>query len=262
MMRGSPVNARSSARLLAGETQLGLWLSIGEPGDGGGAVACSASTGCCSTASMPPIEIASDAAAVAGGGRRARPKRDRRAPGLERQGADQEDVLDMGAQTLLVPFVETPEEAAAAVAATRYPPKGLRGVAGATRASRYGLTSDYFAVSDDEIAVLVQIETTNALARLEEIAAVPGVDGVFIGPSDLSASMGFLGRAGAPEVQAVLEDAARRIVATGKAPGILATNAADAVRYRHWGYRFIAGAVDLGLLVKAAQGVLKDLADG
>lgn len=167
--------------------------------------------------------------------------------------------LDMGAQTLLVPFVETPEEAEAAVAATRYPPNGIRGVAGGTRASRFGLTSDYFQIADAEIAVLVQIETAGALSRLEEIAAVPGVDGVFIGPSDLSASMGFLGRTSAPEVQAALEEAAYRIAATGKAPGILATNAIDAVRYCDWGYRFIAGAVDLGLLLKGAQGVLAQM---
>lgn len=249
---------RFKARLQAGETQWGLWSSLASP-VAAEALSLTGFDWMLFDTEHSPVEIAGlqpilQAAATGTAAAVARPAWNDKVL-IKR-------VLDMGAQTLLVPFVETPEEAAAAVAATRYPPKGLRGVAGATRASRYGLTSDYFAVSDDEIAVLVQIETTNALTRLEEIAAVPGVDGVFIGPSDLSASMGFLGRAGAPEVQAVLEDAARRIVATGKAPGILATNAADAVRYRHWGYRFIAGAVDLGLLVKAAQGVLKDMADG
>ncbi len=167
--------------------------------------------------------------------------------------------LDMGAQTLLIPFVETPEEAAAAVAATRYPPGGVRGVAGGTRASRFGLTPDYFQVADQEICVLVQLETTTALSRLEEIAAVPGVDGIFIGPSDLSASMGHLCRPAAPEVREILEETATRIRATGKAAGILATNAADARRYLQWGYGFVAGAVDLGLLLKAAQGVLADM---
>ncbi|MBA4491638.1 HpcH/HpaI aldolase/citrate lyase family protein [Paracoccus sp. S1E-3] len=170
--------------------------------------------------------------------------------------------LDMGAQTLLIPFVETPEEAAAAVAATRYPPHGIRGVAGGTRASRFGLTSDYFEVANDQIAVLVQIETSSALERLEEIAAVPGVDGVFIGPSDLAASMGHLGRTGADEVQAMLRDTAARLGALGKAPGILATNATDARRYRDWGYQFVAGAVDLGLLLKGAQGVLAEMRAG
>ncbi len=167
--------------------------------------------------------------------------------------------LDMGAQTLLIPFVETPDEAAAAVAATRYPPHGVRGVAGGTRASRFGLTPDYFQVADDEIAVLVQIESVNALARLEEIAAVPGVDGVFIGPSDLAASMGLLGRPSADAVQKELKQAATRIRAVGKPAGILATSAADARRYRAWGYQFVAGAVDLGLLLKAAQSVLTEM---
>ncbi|QRG07021.1 HpcH/HpaI aldolase/citrate lyase family protein [Xanthobacter dioxanivorans] len=162
-------------------------------------------------------------------------------------------VLDMGAQTLLVPFVQTPEEARAAVAATRYPPEGVRGVAGLTRASRFGLTTDYFRVANREVCVLVQIETGAALARLEEIAAVEGVDGVFLGPSDLAASLGHLGQPGHADVQAALEDAARRILAAGKAPGILATAAVDARRYLGWGYRFVAAGVDLALLLKGAQ---------
>jgi 4-hydroxy-2-oxoheptanedioate aldolase len=168
-------------------------------------------------------------------------------------------VLDIGAQTVLVPFVETPEEAAAAVAATRYPPEGVRGVAGATRASRYGLASDYFAIANREICVLVQIETESAMAQVEDIAAVEGVDGVFIGPSDLAASLGHLGNPGHADVQAVLKDAAKRIAATGKAPGILATNAADARRYFDWGYRFVSLAVDTGVLVKQAQTILNDV---
>lgn len=168
-------------------------------------------------------------------------------------------VLDIGAQTVLVPFVETPEEAAAAVAATRYPPEGVRGVAGATRASRYGLASDYFAIANREICVLVQIETESAMAQVEDIAAVEGVDGVFIGPSDLAASLGHLGNPGHADVQAVLESAAKRIAATGKALGILATNAADARRYFDWGYRFVSLAVDTGVLVKQAQTILNDV---
>ncbi|MFG1345200.1 HpcH/HpaI aldolase/citrate lyase family protein [Xanthobacter autotrophicus DSM 431] len=169
-------------------------------------------------------------------------------------------LLDMGAQTLLVPFVQTPEEARAAVAATRYPPEGVRGVAGLTRASRFGLATDYFRVANREMCVLVQIETGAALARLEEIAAVEGVDGVFLGPSDLAASLGHLGQPGHPEVQAALEDAARRILATGKAPGILATTAVDARRYLGWGYRFVATGVDLSLLLKSAQRLLEEVA--
>ena len=151
------------------------------------------------------------------------------------------------------------EEAAAAVLASRYPPHGVRGVAGAPRASRYGQTEDYFAVANREICVLVQVETGEALGRLEEIAAVDGVDGVFIGPSDLAASMGHLGRPGHPEVQAALKDAAARIAATGKAPGILATNAADARRYVDWGYRFVAAGVDIGVLMAGAKAMLAEV---
>ncbi|AFK56441.1 HpcH/HpaI aldolase family protein [Tistrella mobilis] len=171
-------------------------------------------------------------------------------------------LLDIGAQTLLVPFVQSAEEAAAAVLASRYPPHGVRGVAGATRASRYGQTEDYFAVANQEICVLVQVETGEALDRLEEIAAVDGVDGVFIGPSDLAASMGHLGRPGHPEVQAALKDAAARIAATGKAPGILATNAADARRYVDWGYRFVAAGVDVGVLMAGAKAMLAEVRGG
>lgn len=163
--------------------------------------------------------------------------------------------LDMGAQTLLVPFVQTADEAAAAVAACLYPPHGLRGVAGGTRASRYGQTADYFRIANAEICLLVQIETGEALERLEEIASVPGVDGVFIGPSDLAASMGHLGNPAHPEVQAALQDAIARLQKLGKPGGILATNPADARRYLSWGYAFVAGSVDLGLLVAAARSV-------
>ena len=167
--------------------------------------------------------------------------------------------LDIGAQTVLIPFVQTPEEAAAAVEATRYPPAGIRGVSGASRAGRFGLTSDYFSVANDEICVLVQVETREALDRIEAIAAVEGVDGIFIGPSDLAASLGHLGKPGHPEVQEALRQAAQRIAATGKAPGILATNSVDACRYIDWGYRFVAGAVDLGVLLNGAKGLLADM---
>ncbi len=165
-------------------------------------------------------------------------------------------VLDIGAQTVLIPFVQSAEEAAAAVSATRYPPHGIRGVAGATRASRFGLTTDYFSVANNEVCVLLQIETAASLEQIEAIAGVDGVDGLFIGPSDLAASMGHLGQPGHAEVQDALCSAAKRITRTGKAPGILATQSVDAVRYIDWGYRFVAGAVDLGLLLNGAKATL------
>lgn len=167
--------------------------------------------------------------------------------------------LDIGAQTILVPFVQTAQEAAAAVAATRYPPHGIRGVAGSTRASRFGLATDYFEQANQQIAVLVQIETVEALANLEEIAAIPGVDGIFIGPSDLAASFGHLGNPGHKDVQAALQDAVKRLRALNKPAGILATNSADARRYRSWGYAFVSAAVDLGLLMRGAADVLKEI---
>lgn len=236
-------------RLLAGEVQHGLWLSLASP-ISTEALSLLGYDWLLFDTEHAPVDAAGvqpllQAAAVGTAAALVRPAWNDKVL-IKR-------MLDMGAQTLLIPFVETPEEAAAAVAATRYPPHGIRGVAGGTRASRFGLTSDYFQVADQEICVLVQLETIAALARIEEIAAVPGVDGIFIGPSDLSASMGFLGRPGAPEVQAALQDAAARISAAGRAPGILATTAADAQRYLGWGYRFVAGAVDLGLLLGAAR---------
>ena len=107
-------------------------------------------------------------------------------------------LLDVGVQTLLVPFVQSADEAARAVAATRYPPRGIRGVASVHRANRYGRVPEYFARADDEICVLVQLETRAAVDALEEIAAVEGVDALFIGPSDLAASLGYLGTTRTP----------------------------------------------------------------
>src|SRR5262245_1499067 len=120
-------------------------------------------------------------------------------------------LLDVGVQNFLVPYVQTPEEARAAVAATRYPPKGVRGVAVTHRANQYGRVKDYFKRANDEICVILQIETRLALQNLEAIAAIDGVDGLFIGPSDLAAALGHLGESGHPEVRAAIEDALKRI---------------------------------------------------
>ena len=168
-------------------------------------------------------------------------------------------VLDIGAQTVLVPFVQSPEEAAEAVRACLYPPAGIRGVAGATRASAYGREKNYLTSANNEICLLVQVETGEALARLADIAAVDGVDGVFIGPSDLSASMGHLGNPGHPQVQDAIKAAAQTILKAGKAPGILATTAADARRYLDWGFLFVACSVDSVLLVKACDSLLAEV---
>lgn len=161
--------------------------------------------------------------------------------------------LDIGAETVLLPYVQNAEEATRAVEATRYPPAGIRGVTGSGRASRFGRVTDYLKKADEEVCVLVQVETREALDRLDEIAAVPGVDGVFIGPSDLSASFGHIGNPAHPEVQKAIEDAGRRIRAAGKGAGILTGNEEEARRYIGWGYNFVAVGTDLVLLARASD---------
>jgi 4-hydroxy-2-oxoheptanedioate aldolase len=166
-------------------------------------------------------------------------------------------ILDIGVQSLLIPFVENAEEARRAVAATRYPPAGIRGTAGSSRASRYGRVTDYLKRANEEICVLVQVETRRALEQLEAIAAVEGIDGVFIGPSDLAASMGHVGNMQHAEPQKAYEDAARRLRQAGKPAGILTPNEEEARRYISWGYTFVAVGADVGLLARGADALAK-----
>ncbi len=161
--------------------------------------------------------------------------------------------LDIGAQSLLVPYVQNAEEAQRAVDQTRYPPAGIRGVAASTRAGAYGRIKDYLKTADSEICLIAQVETPSAMGELEKIAEVDGVDGVFIGPSDLGAAMGHIGQAGHPEVQAALKDAVDRLKAVGKPAGILTVNPEEAERYVDWGYTFVAVGIDLLLLSKTAD---------
>ena len=166
-------------------------------------------------------------------------------------------ILDIGAQSILIPYVQTPDEARRAVAAVRYPPRGMRGVAGAARASRYGRITDYLKKADDEICLLVQVETRSAIEQIEAIASVEGIDGVFIGPADLSASLGHLGNAQHPDAQKAIQDAARRLNAVGKAAGILTGVEAEARRYIEWGYNFVAVGTDTVLLARTADTLAK-----
>jgi len=166
-------------------------------------------------------------------------------------------ILDIGAQSILLPYVQNAEEARRAVAAVRYPPRGLRGVAAGSRASRYGRVTDYLRKADDEICLLVQVETRAALDQLEAIAGVEGVDGVFVGPSDLAASLGHIGNPQHPDAQAAIQDAAKRLEAAGKAAGILTTAKAEARRYIEWGYTFVAVGTDTGLLARHADALAK-----
>src|SRR5262245_33264710 len=162
-------------------------------------------------------------------------------------------LLDVGVQNLLVPYVETVEQARAAVAAVRYPPQGVRGVAVVHRANRFGRVKDYFSRANEEMCLLLQVETRDALRNLDAIAAVEGVDGLFIGPSDLAAALGHLGDPGHPEVRAAIEDALKRIRKAGKAPGILAPIEAEA---RHWlsvGCVVLAVGTDVGLLARQSE---------
>jgi 4-hydroxy-2-oxoheptanedioate aldolase len=169
-------------------------------------------------------------------------------------------ILDLGAQTILVPYVQSAAEAARAVAAVRYAPAGMRGVAGATRASRFGLVRDYVARADAEICLLVQAETAEALARIEEIAAVEGVDGVFIGPADLAASMGFPGEPAHPQVQAATLDAIRRLAARRVPAGILTFDAGFLDAAVAAGVTFPAVGADSALLYGAARALARDWA--
>ncbi len=161
--------------------------------------------------------------------------------------------LDVGVQTLLIPYVQTPEEAAKAVAYTRYPLRGVRGVAGTTRATRFGRVKDYFKRAEEEICVLVQVETQLGLDNLEAIAATEGVDGVFIGPADLSAGLGHLGDMAHPEVKKAIDGAIGRIRKAGKAPGILTAVEAEARHYLDIGCLFVAVGADVGLLARESE---------
>jgi 4-hydroxy-2-oxoheptanedioate aldolase len=165
-------------------------------------------------------------------------------------------VLDLGAQSILVPMVETAEQARTLVRAVRYPPQGMRGVGAAlARASSFNMVPDYLQTANAEICLLLQIESRAGLAKLDEIAAVDGVDGVFIGPSDLAADMGYLGNPGAPEVQAAVRESLDRIVRSGKAAGILTADARLGQGYIAQGATFVAVGTDVTLFAKAAAGL-------
>ncbi len=165
--------------------------------------------------------------------------------------------LDIGAQTLLFPYVQNAEEAKRAVQSTRYPPQGVRGVSVAARASRFGRTPGYLGKANAEQCVLVQVETGSALEQIEAIAQVEGVDGVFIGPSDLAASLGHLGNPAHETVQAAIKDAVTRLKKLNKPAGILTGNEEEIRRYIDWGYLFVAVGSDIGLLANGSTALAK-----
>jgi len=164
-------------------------------------------------------------------------------------------LLDVGVQTLLLPYVQNEAEARRAVAAVRYPPRGVRGVSTNSRANRFGRVTDYFKRAEDEICLILQMESRSALVQLEQIAAIDGVDGLFIGPQDLAADLGHLANPAHPEVQAVIADAIPRMKKTGKAAGILAFVEADARKWIEHGARFVAVTSDQYLLARETAAV-------
>jgi len=164
--------------------------------------------------------------------------------------------LDAGAQTLLLPFVQNADEARRAVAYTRYPPEGVRGVAGTHRGSRFGTVAHYLKNAASELCVIVQIETLSALAKLDEIAAVPGVDSIFVGPNDLAASMGRLGDMGHAEVQEKVAFAAKECRRLRKPCGIVGQNPDVVATYLDYGYSWVAVSSDMGMMVSRAQDFL------
>ena len=165
-------------------------------------------------------------------------------------------VLDVGAQSLLIPYVSTVAEAKSAVAATRYPPAGVRGVAGTTRATRFGRVPGYAKKAHEEICVLVQVETREGLDNIEAICAVEGVDGVFIGPADLHASLGHTGETANPAVVPLMEEAMRRIRKAGRAPGYLSPVEGDARKMLAAGALFVAVGADVGILARGAEALV------
>lgn len=240
------------AALLAGEAQIGLWLGLANAytaeiaaGAGFDWLVVDGEHG----PNDIPLILAQLQAIAAAGGR----------PVVRAVSGEAwiiKQLLDIGAQTILVPMVETAGQAAELVRALRYPPDGIRGVGAAlARASAFNRIPDYLQTANEQVCLLVQLETRAGLEQLDAIAAVEGVDGVFIGPADLAADLGYLGKPGAPEVQAVIEAAIRRIVAAGKPAGILTADPALAARYLSLGATFVAVGTDVTLFSGALGGL-------
>lgn len=165
-------------------------------------------------------------------------------------------VLDAGAQTVMFPFVQSVDEARCAVAATKYAPEGVRGMAGMSRASRFGTVKDYFKVANAAVSVIVQIETPQAMACIEDIAAVPGVDSIFMGPGDLSGAMGHVGDLLHPEVVALMAAGVKRCHKVGVPVGTVGGTPEAVALYRSVGFDYIACGSDLGLLMRQNAAVL------
>lgn len=238
-------------RLFAGKTQIGVWVSLGDPSVAELAAGCGFDWLVIDGEHGPNglRDVLAQLRAVGQGAHPVvRTRDDDRA--LIKQ------MLDIGAQTLLIPMIESGEQAREAVRSVLYPPQGARGVgAMLARASGYGAISDYVTTADSQICLLLQVENRAGLAALDDILAIPRVDGIFIGPADLAADMGHLGNAAAEEVQTAVKDALSRIRAAGKAAGILTTDRRLAAQYVEAGVEFVAVGSDVVTL----RGALTDL---
>jgi 4-hydroxy-2-oxoheptanedioate aldolase len=168
-------------------------------------------------------------------------------------------LLDTGAMALLFPMIQSVEEAKSAVAATRYPPRGIRGVSGSTRANKFGRVTDYFKRFEDELAVLLQLETLSAIEKAEEIADVDGVTGIFFGPADIAADMGLLGQPTAPEVWEVIRECAGKLMAKGVPVGTLVFDPKFANELLESGFTFVAVGSDISLLTKGADALRREI---
>lgn len=171
-------------------------------------------------------------------------------------------LLDLGAPGLLFPMIQSVEEAEQAVAATRYPPRGIRGVAGSTRATRFGRITDYVSRIEDETTVLLQLETRSAVEQAEEIAAVDGVHGIFFGPGDIAADLGKVGKPLDPEVWELIKPAAQKLIAKGIPVGTLVLDPVFATELLNDGFSFVAIGTDSALLTKAVDGLLAQVKQG
>lgn len=168
-------------------------------------------------------------------------------------------VLDVGAATVMFPFVQSADEARRAVAATRYPPDGVRGMAGMSRATRFGTTSNYFRSANEQVGVIAQIETPQAVEQIEAIAGVAGVDALFVGPADLSAAMGHIGELTHPAVMDLMARAVQRCKALGRPVGTLGSSPEMVAQYRAMGFDYVAVSSDIGFMMRGAQAAIAAL---
>lgn len=242
-----PRNAFKAA-LKAGQRQIGVWCSIPDPNSVELLANCGYDWLLIDTEHTP---IESTAAVALLRAAEPYPVTPIVRPGWNDM-VDIKRLLDGGAQSLLIPYVQNPDEARAAVAAVRYPPRGMRGVSGLSRASRFGAIKDYNIRAETEICLLLQLETVEAISHLDEICAIDGIDGIFIGPADLAASMGHLGNASHPEVKAKIVDTIQRLTALGMPAGFLSADQEMARAAADAGALFIAVDLDTALLRRAA----------